>query len=308
MAWRALIDWLLGKRKPRAVPDALWQQAVASLFFLDGLSADELARLRALSETFLAEKEFTTAGGLELTDAMCVSIAVQGCLPVLNLGLEWYRDWVGIVVYPDEFVIPRRIEDEDGVVHEYDDVASGEAWDGGPLLVSWRDAQMAGDGYNVVIHEFAHKLDMRAGDADGVPPLPPDIARRDWQTTLQAAYDDFCARVDAAEEAAEREGEQVLDAFIEDTGLDPYGAESPGEFFAVMSETFFEDPHTLRAAYPALYALMSRFYLQDPAARFDAAPDKPADGALQYPTAAHRAASLAWPPDCPALSKTTQKE
>ena len=269
MAFGRLIDWLFGKRDPRALPDALWQQAVAALPFLDGLTAEELARLRALSETFLAEKEFTTAGGLELTDAMCVSIAVQGCLPILNLGIACYRDWVGIVVYADEFVIPRRIEDEDGIVHEYDDVASGEAWEGGPLLVSWRDAQMAGDGYNVVIHEFAHKLDMRSGPADGVPSLPPGIARRDWEATLLAAFDDFCARVDATEDA----GDDALDAFIEETGLDPYGAESPGEFFAVMSETFFEDPHTLRAAYPALYALMSRFYRQDPAARLDATPD-----------------------------------
>lgn len=278
------LDWLRPTRKARALPDALWHEAIATLPFVDALDADEQARLRTLCEAFLAEKEFTTAGGLELSDAMCVSIAVQGCLPVLKLGLEWYRDWVGIVVYPDEFVIPRRIEDEDGIVHEYDDVASGEAWDGGPLLVSWRDAQMAGAGYNVVIHEFAHKLDMRNGEADGVPPLPPGIARRDWEATLLAAYDDFCARVDAAEDAAEIHGAQALDAFIEETGLDPYGAESPGEFFAVMSETFFEDPHTLRAAYPAFYAQMTRFYLQDPAAR------QPA------------------PPSCPTNPKPTQKE
>jgi MtfA peptidase len=281
MALGRLIDWLRGRRQARPLPDALWQQTTAALPFLDGLSDDELARLRALSEAFLADKEFTTAGGLELSDAMCVSIAVQGCLPVLNLGLACYRDWVGIVVYPDEFVIPRRIEDEDGIVHEYDDVASGEAWDGGPLLVSWRDAQMAGGGYNVVIHEFAHKLDMRNGEADGVPPLPAGVARRDWEATLLAAFDDFCARLDAAQDAAGKRGDDGLDEFIDETGLDPYAAESPGEFFAVMSETFFEDPHTLRAAYPALYALMSRFYLQDPAARLDAAPDPPADCAVK---------------------------
>ena len=253
MVFNRMLDWMRAKRAPVSLPDALWQEVIAALPFLDRLSADELARLRRLSEDFLAEKEFTSAGGLELTDAMCVSIAVQGCLPVLNLGLRPYRDWVGVVVYPDEFVIPRSVEDEFGVVHEYDDVASGEAWEGGPLLVSWRDAQMAGEGYNVVIHEFAHKLDMLNGEADGVPPLPPDIARAEWEEALLAAYDDFCARVDDAE----RRG-------IDDLPLDPYAAEHPGEFFAVMSESFFEMPDVLAAEYPALYTLFCRFYRQDP--------------------------------------------
>ena len=258
-----LIDWLRGTREPAAIPDALWDETLATLPFIDALCAEEKARLRAQCQDFLAQKEFTSAGGLELTDAMCVSIAAQGCLPILNLGLDAYRDWVGIVVYPDEFVIPRSVEDEFGVVHEYDDVASGEAWAGGPLLISWRDAQMAGDGYNVVIHEFAHKLDMRSGEADGIPPLPDKASRRAWEATLLAAYDDFCARVDAATESGDASGEAFFDA----TGLDDYGAESPGEFFAVMSETFFETPEVLQQTYPALYAQMRVFYCQDPVSR-----------------------------------------
>jgi Mlc titration factor MtfA (ptsG expression regulator) len=196
---------------------------------------------------------------------MCASIAVQGCLPILNLGLGCYRDWVGIVVYPDEFVIPRIVEDEFGVVHEYDDVASGEAWEGGPLLVSWRDAQMAGDGYNVVIHEFAHKLDMLNGEADGVPPLPADIPRREWENALLAAYDDFCARVDTAEAHGW--------PFEEALAIDPYASENPGEFFAVLSEIFFETPDILYREYPALYELFSRFYRQDPLKRESSIPE-----------------------------------
>ena len=266
-----LIGWLRGTREPAAIPDALWAETLATLPFIDALDDDEKSRLRGLCQDFLAQKEFTSAGGLELTDAMCVSIAAQGCLPILNIGLASYRDWVGIVVYPDEFVIPRSVEDEFGVVHEYDDIASGEAWAGGPLLISWRDAQMAGDGYNVVIHEFAHKLDMINGDADGVPPLPATIARRDWEATLLAAYDDFCDRVDAAEQR-----DDSSEAFYETTGLDDYGAESPGEFFAVMSETFFEAPDVLLAAYPALYAQLRLFYRQDPITRL-AATDLDAD-------------------------------
>ena len=253
MALRKLINWLRGRQEATRIPEELWQQTLASLPFLKRLSADEKSRLKQLCEAFLAEKEFSSAGGLELTDAICVSIAVQGCLPILNLGLSCYRGWVGIVVYPGEFVVPRVMEDEFGVVHEFDDIASGEAWEGGPVLISWDDAQMAGSGYNVVIHEFAHKLDMLNGDADGLPPLPPGLTPQLWEETLLAAYDDFCQRVDDAEQRGE------------ETRLDPYAAENPAEFFAVMSETFFEMPELLKEEYPELYALFCRFYRKDPA-------------------------------------------
>ena len=253
MALRKLINWLRGRQEATRIPEELWQQTLASQPFLERLSADEIARLKQLCEDFLAEKEFSSAGGLELTDAICVSIAVQGCLPILNLGLSCYRGWVGIVVYPGEFVVPRVIEDEFGVVHEFDDIASGEAWEGGPVLISWDDAQMAGSGYNVVIHEFAHKLDMLNGDADGLPPLPPGLTPQLWEETLLAAYDDFCQSVDEAEQRGE------------ETRLDPYAAENPAEFFAVMSETFFEMPELLKEEYPELYALFCRLYRKDPA-------------------------------------------
>ena len=250
-----LFNWLRSEPAVAVLPEELWDTTIAGLPFLSSLNDEEQQALRRLSEAFLAEKEFTTAGGLELTDAMAISITAQGCLLILKLGLDYYRGWVGIVVYPDEFVIPRSIEDEFGVVHEYDDVASGEAWAGGPLLISWRDAQMAGSGYNVVIHEFAHKLDMLNGEADGIPPLPAEISRNDWETTLLAAFDDFCARVDEAE------------ALGQETLLDPYAAENPGEFFAVMSEAFFETPQILREEYPALYLQLVAFYQQDPEKR-----------------------------------------
>lgn len=245
-----LFDWF--RRGPaRPVPDPLWQATVAALPFVTALPAADLARLRTLATAFLAEKEFTAAGDLELDDGICLNIAVQGCLPILNLGLEAYRGWVGIIVYPDEFVVPRSIQDEFGVVHEYDDVASGEAWSGGPLIVSWRDAQMAGDGYNVVIHEFAHKLDMLNGEADGVPALHSGLRREDWEAVLLAAYDDFCRRVDGGEE----------------TWIDPYGSDSPAEFFAVVSESFFESPDVVAGEYPELYRQLCRYYRQDPLTR-----------------------------------------
>jgi MtfA peptidase len=254
-----LIGWLRKQPQAAEIPDSLWQEIVSALPFLRALDADEQQRLRALAQEFLAEKEFTVAGGLQLSDEICVSIAAQGCLPILELGLDYFRGWVGIVVYPDEFVIPRCVEDEFGVVHEYQELASGEAWAGGPLLISWRDAQMAGAGYNVVIHEFAHKLDMLSGEANGVPALPPEISRADWQRILLASYEDFCAQVDEAEASAQ------------DTVFDPYAAENPSEFFAVMSEAFFEMPEVLRAQYPAFYEQLAAFYRQDPAARMPTA-------------------------------------
>ncbi len=254
MGWLNKLGWFKPPAPP-AIPDALWRQTLEGLPFLAALNADEQSRLRALVGRFLAEKEFTAAGGLELTDPLCLSIAAQGCLPILELGLSAYQGWVGIIVYPDEFVVPRSFEDENGVIHQYDDVISGEAWPGGPLIISWKDAQMAGQpesaGYNVVIHEFAHKLDMLNGEADGLPALHSGLDPKEWENTLLAAYDDFCHRVDSGE----------------DTAIDPYASEHPAEFFAVLTETFFELPGLLAGEYPALYELLKRYYRQDPLQR-----------------------------------------
>ncbi|MBS4017087.1 MAG: zinc-dependent peptidase [Dechloromonas sp.] len=247
-----LLDWL--RRRPQPIPEALWQQTMDSLPFFRHLNEDERQALKSLSEAFLAEKEFSTAGGLALSDEICVAIAAQGCLPILKLGLTAYREWVGIIVYPDEFVVRREIADDDGIVHEYDDVLSGEAWEGGPLLVSWRDVQMAGGDYNVVIHEFAHKLDMLNGDVDGMPALHSGITASEWEGIFQPAYDDFCQRVDDGEE----------------TIIDPYASEAPAEFFAVLSECFFGIPKVVDAEYPAVYDLLRRYFRQDPLARLSA--------------------------------------
>ena len=243
------------RAQPPAIDPGLWQRTIAGLPFLAGLAVDAEKRLKSLTEQFLAEKEFSAAGGLTLNDEICVSIAVQGCLPVLELGLSAYRGWVGIVVYPDEFVVPRRIEDEDGIVHEFDDVLSGEAWEGGPLVISWHDVQLAGQpdsaGYNVVIHEFAHKLDMLNGEADGIPALHSGLDEDGWIAVFDAAFEDFCRRVDADEE----------------TIIDPYASQDHSEFFAVISEVFFLTPQVVASEYPDLYDLLRRYYRQDPLQR-----------------------------------------
>ncbi len=233
------------------VTAAQWDAVEATLPFLAWLPADDRPALRRMALEFLTEKEVHGAHGLSVTDDMLLSIALQACLPVLHIGLDAYADWVGIVVYPGDFVIPRQDLDEDGVVHEYDDEVLGEAWDGGPVLLSWFDEAHAPDGINVVIHEFAHKLDMGNGEVDGFPALPEDMPPQAWADAFRPAFEDFCRRVDDGE----------------DTALDPYASQDPGEFFAVMSEAFFETPGLLADEYPTVYEQLSRYYRQDPRAR-----------------------------------------
>ncbi len=228
-----------------------WQAAEYTLPFLDRLTDDERQRLRELARQFIADKEWNGAQGLTLTAPIQLSIALQACLPILNLnvGLDAYRGWVGIVVYPGDFVIPRQTVDADGIVHEFDDEVLGEAWEGGPVLLSWfADMNEVGD-VNIVIHEFAHKLDMTNGEVDGMPALHGDMTRAAWIAAFAPAYEDFCRRVDANEE----------------TTIDPYAAEHPAEFFAVASEVFFEAPDLLREEYPAVYEQLRRYYRQNPA-------------------------------------------
>src|SRR5436853_7088171 len=122
----------LGAAAQVAIPTDVWCAALASLPFVARLTDDEQTRLRTLAEQFLAQKEMAGAGELELTATIQVHIAVQACLPILNLGLGWYRGWSSIVVYPNEFLVPRKLHDEAGVVHEYIEPISGEAWEGGP--------------------------------------------------------------------------------------------------------------------------------------------------------------------------------
>lgn len=238
----------------RAIPEDLWRLTLSRFPFLVHRPVDDLQRLRDLSTLFLADKEFVGMQGLEVDDGMAVAIAAQACLPILRLGLSQYDAFKGIVVHPDVVVARREVMDEDGVVHHYDEELSGEAMEGGPVMLSWRDVADAGDsaawGYNVVIHEFAHVLDMRDGAPDGVPLLPDRAARERWLAVLEPQWQDFCARVDDGE----------------DTLIDPYGAEAIDEFFAVASEVFFVNASALRAEHPQLYELLAGYYRQDPAA------------------------------------------
>ncbi|MFM2065304.1 MAG: hypothetical protein RLZZ584_213 [Pseudomonadota bacterium] len=254
-----LLDWWRRRREAhvlqhRAIPDELWLATLAAYPFLKHRSLADLLRLRELATLFLARKQFHAAGGLVLDDAMALAIAAQACLPVLELGLQCYDGFIGIVIQPDQVEVQRSWTDEHGITHEGSELLAGEAVPGGPVMLAWPDVADAGDsaamGYNVVVHEFVHVIDMAGGgDADGVPPLPDRTARAHWLAVMQAEHAALC---------------RDLDAGIE-TWLDPYAANGLEEFFPVASEAFFVAPLDLRAHHPALYALLASYFRQDPA-------------------------------------------
>ena len=253
-------------RPAPAIGDGLWQHALHEFPFLPRSHSAQSLELRSLAQQFLADKEFHGAAGLAITDTMAVAIAAQACLPVLGIaaprrGLDWYGDFVGIVVYPGTVRARRETVDDNGVVHQYHEEIRGEAMHQGPVMLSWQDVagagQSAADGYNVVIHEFVHKIDLCDGEADGCPPLPAGFmgagsaaAARDlWQDTLHSAYRDFSDRLSLAERFG---GAPVW--------LDAYGATSPGEFFAVSSEAYFVNRPRFHAEFAQLTPLFDAFF------------------------------------------------
>jgi Mlc titration factor MtfA (ptsG expression regulator) len=229
-----------------------WRRVAREFPFVESLSNEEQERLKQLAVLFLGEKQIHGAAGLDVTDEMRLRIAVQACILVLNLDLDYYAGWVEIIVYPDEFVPEREYTDEAGVVHVSREPLAGEAWLQGPVILSYADVARAGDdGVNVIIHEFAHKLDMLNGSANGYPPLHKGMSREAWSAAFEEAYKHFCASVERGEE----------------TEIDPYAAENPGEFFAVLSEVFFETPEAAHQEYPKVYEQLCLFYRQDPMSR-----------------------------------------
>lgn len=245
---KRLFSGLLHKPIVNPPSPEFWAGVEQSLPFLEYLAAEERQALRAMALKFLQGKVFTGAAGFEPDTRVRLSIALQACLPILKLGLHSYAGWCGIVVYPGDFIIPYAETDEYGLRHEYQDEALGEAWDGGPIILSWFDDLNEYGGSNVVIHEFVHKLDMLNGDTDGCPPLHSGMNKADWKSAMEAAFADMEKRISAGQ----------------DTPLDPYAAEDPGEFFAVCAEAFFIQPKSLHAAYPEVFRQLVAFFRQNP--------------------------------------------
>jgi hypothetical protein len=241
--WRARIPW------------HLWQAGTRDARALAHLDRRELHRLRRLASLFLHEKTVSGAQGLVVDEVMRVQIATQACLLILNLDLTYFRGWVEIILYPDTFLVDREEYDDTGVVHQAHRALAGESWHRGPVILSWSDARPGADPHgpdsNVILHEFAHKLDMLNGSANGMPALHRDMNRAQWTEAFTRAYDHLCHQVDRHHH----------------TPIDPYATENPAEFFAVTTEVFFQEPARLHAAYPDVYRQLSLYFRQDPLAR-----------------------------------------
>ncbi|PKL24911.1 MAG: hypothetical protein CVV47_06370 [Spirochaetae bacterium HGW-Spirochaetae-3] len=248
------------KRRKRAddydeLGPGLWESARSGRPALSSLGDDDAAALRRLAAWFVDTKDFVPIGGSSLRESDAATIAVLACLPILRLGAAWYDDWSTILVAPDGFVHSMTSVDAAGVVTEYEDELSGRVTELGPVILSLPDVLGSGfgDGYNVVVHEMAHKLDERDGALDGCPPLPRSIGRRAWREAFEAAYGDFLGRVERGAKRARLKRSSRLP-------LDEYAAESPEEFFAVACETFFDAPARLERAYPAVFSLLREFF------------------------------------------------
>ncbi len=215
------------------------------------LPAELRDRLEGRINAFLHQVRFIGCDGLEVDEEMELSIAAQACLLVVNND-AWYRDLRTILIYPGPF--RSRQQEYDGyVVTERSTVRTGESWARGPVVLSWAHSRQGAleeaDGHNVVLHEFAHQFDELTGHADGIPLLGKDQSLAEWAQVFGEAYRRLVHKVERGRE----------------TVIDPYGAEGPGEFFAVSVEMFFERPEELRADEPGVYAELSKLFRLDPA-------------------------------------------
>ncbi len=257
IAWFAgqprLSNWLRTRRQAEPFP-AEWRRILRRRVpLLHRMPVDLQLQLKKHIQVFLAEKTFVGCQGLEINDDVRVTIAAQACLLLLNRPTDYFPRLRQILVYPGAFAVQHDEVDAAGVVHARRDVRAGESWEQGQVILSWDDvrrgAAVPHDGWNVVIHEFAHQLDAESGKTNGAPELHSARQYKQWSQLMQAHYD--------ALQAALTRGE--------DTFLDPYAATAPAEFFAVLSETFYEQPLALQKAHPALYAELKSFYRVDPA-------------------------------------------
>ncbi|MCW8928772.1 MAG: zinc-dependent peptidase [Gammaproteobacteria bacterium] len=253
------INNLLTRRilKKHAIAFSEWNDVISKIPMLSGLSSVEKARLRKLTTLFLSKKHIVGAHDLNITQTMRLTIASQACLQILNLGIDSFNGWVEIIVYPGAFKVSRTVTSEDGLVHQKINHLSGEAWDKGPLILSWEDVSsesyLLHSGQNVVIHEFAHKLDMLNGRANGMPPLHPNMTIEDWSETLSKAYELLNKKLDN----------------FQHSSINPYASTNPGEFFAVISEYFFTAPHILFEFCPDVYEQLKQYYRQNTLQRYN---------------------------------------
>ena len=235
-----------------AIPMQLWFDTVERIPVLARLSTPEQDRLRKLASIFLHQKKINGAGGFVVDDTARLVIAAQACLLILYLDINHFSGWHEVIVYPDSFVATHRKIDEAGLVSERQSGLSGEAWLHGPIVLSWADVTANlthhRPGSNVVLHEFAHKLDMLNGVANGMPPLHKNMMIKSWTATLSEAYASLNRHID----------------YHQPLVVDAYAGTNPAEFFAVFTEVFFEQPLILNKHYPDVYDQFRAYYRQDP--------------------------------------------
>lgn len=236
------------------IDDTLWAHALTRVPLANALGAPRAHYLRQLAASFLHTKRFHALGDAALDDFWRLAIAMQASLPALSHGPKVFKGWTNVLVYPGEFNVRRSHHDAPtGVITESDDTLIGEAWERGPMILSLADVALdleaPWDGVNVVIHEMAHKLDMLAGPANGVPPLPGRINRREWIGSMQQGFERLSKAVGRRRK----------------TAIDPYAAEAPEEYFAVTSEMHFSQPALLREAEPDVARLLDAYYGPSPA-------------------------------------------
>ncbi len=254
-----IFAWLTEHRRKSILAEPfpqLWSEILGrNTPFYTYLDPEEQSRLRDLIQIFIAEKNWEGCGGLTLTDEIKVAISAQACLLVMNLDREIYPNVESILVYPAGFIAKQKSMNPDGTMEEAPHGLLGEAWLSGPIIISWADANDGAlnqtDGHNVVYHEFAHKLDMRDGSADGVPRLADDAQYDTWAQVMSVEYTDLVKKAEHSKKSR----------------LDHYGAVNSAEFFAVATECFFEKSVCMRETHPDLYKVLSGFYHQDPAER-----------------------------------------
>lgn len=238
----------------------MWSSYLSGCRYTRSLPNTDQENLRELVTRFMDTKFFEGASGLTVTDAMRVRIALHACIPILNLGLNYYADWTSIVIYPGDFRVRNEYTDEYGIVQREIMDLCGQSLSQGPIVLSWaalRAEDEAPANHDLVIHECAHKLDVLNGPANGFPPLHSDMNPREWARDFQSAYDRLCSEPDNGSHSR----------------LDPYGAEDPPEFFAVMSETFFTTPRVIKEDFPAAYRQLQNFYRQNPYQLMDDLPE-----------------------------------
>jgi MtfA peptidase len=241
---RALLERF---RRPDPIPSATWAAVAADAPWVGALAAPQQDALARIAARFLRDKTITPLAGLTLDARERALLAALCCLPLLRFGEAGLRGWSQLLVYPEAFRVERSHVDAAGVLHQWQDELIGEAWEAGPLVLSWADvcADLADPraGYCVAVHEMAHKIDALDGALDGTPPLPR-AWQRAWARDFQRSFDALVREVEAGRSPA----------------IDGYAAEAPEEFFAVCSEYHFSDPASLARAMPEVAAHLERFY------------------------------------------------